>query len=122
MLYVRADAQSRHITDEDARQVLASQWQRYRRDLVAGSQYETLYEKWDLYIPFLERSHSMLRTSGEMIFIVSNAYDSSKYASKSHMYFGKRSTIERIDFCTDIPIFNAGVKNTILHISKSETT
>lgn len=54
-----------------------------------------------------------------MIFIISDAYNSSKYAYKSHIFFASRSKVVRLDYCSDIPIFNAAVRNTILHFRKA---
>jgi adenine-specific DNA-methyltransferase len=46
--YVRADEQS--------------EWnQRQREQIVASKQYETLWEKWDLFVPFIERAYKLLK-------------------------------------------------------------
>jgi len=117
--YVRADAPYRHIADEDERQAAIAHWQKYRQDLKAGKIYQTLYEKWDLYIPFLERAYQLLRPNGQMVFIIPDAHNAAKYAKKSHEFFLQRACVERIDFCTDIPLFEAGVSNTILHFART---
>jgi len=117
--YVRADAQFKHIEDEEERQAEIAKWKQYRRDLKESRIYRTLYQKWDLYIPFLERAHQLLRPGGHMVYIISDAYNGAKYAQKSHDFFVENATIERIDFCSDIPLFEAGVKNTILHFQKA---
>ncbi len=117
--YVRADAQFKHLSDEDERQASISKWKEYRRALLEGSIYQTLYEKWDLYVPFLERAHQLLRTNGRMVFIISDAYNSAKYARKSHEFFLSNALIKRIDFCTDIPLFEAGISNTIVHFART---
>jgi hypothetical protein len=54
-----------------------------------------------------------------MVFIISDAYNTSKYAARSHLFFVTNSRIERVDFCSQIPLFKAGVNNTIIHISRS---
>jgi len=60
--YVRADAQFKHlIGNEVLRQEEIARWKRYRALLAESGLYETLYEKWDLYIPFLERAFKLLR-------------------------------------------------------------
>ncbi|MCX6844314.1 MAG: Eco57I restriction-modification methylase domain-containing protein [candidate division WOR-3 bacterium] len=117
--YVRADAQFKHITAEKLRQAEISRWKVYRATLLDSGIYKTLYEKWDLYVAFLERAHQLLRPGGQMVFIISDAYNAAKYAKKSHEFFLRQASIERIDFCTDIPLFDAGVSNTILHYSKA---
>ncbi len=117
--YVRADAGFKHIPQPD-RSTARAKWKTYRQQLVKLDLYETLYEKWDLYIPFLERANQLLRRGGTLSFIIPDAYNTSKYADKSRNLFGKRNRIDRIDFCSEIDLFDAGVQNTILHISKVE--
>lgn len=73
--YVRADAQFKHIHEAQDRQVAIERWKKYRKALVASQIYQTLYEKWDLYVPFLERAYQTLRSSGQMVFIISDAYN-----------------------------------------------
>jgi hypothetical protein len=118
--YVRADAQFKHLSgNEVARQAAITQWKAYRDRLKQTNIYQTLYEKWDLYIPFLERAYQLLHNDGQMIFIIPDSYNAAKYTDKSHEFFLKHTCIERIDFCTDIPLFDAGVYNTILYFSKA---
>jgi hypothetical protein len=54
-----------------------------------------------------------------MVFIISDAYNAAKYARKSHEFFVNSAQIERIDFCSDIPLFEAGINNTIVHFTKA---
>jgi adenine-specific DNA-methyltransferase len=61
----------------------------------------------------------LLGRDGNLVFIISDAYNAAKYARKSHEFFIKNARIDRIDFCSDIPLFDAGVKNTILHFAKT---
>jgi hypothetical protein len=119
--YVRADAQFRYERDESARQKAINQWKNYRVSLFDSGQYLTLHEKWDLFVPFLERAHHLLRPGGYMVFIISDSYNAAKYASQSREFFVQRAIIERVDFCSDIPLFKAGVRNTIIHITKEKT-
>ena len=85
--YVRADAQFKHIRNERLRQAAIADWKIYRAALLKTKFYETLYEKWDLYLPFLERAYQLLRKGGDMVFIVSDSYATAKYANRSHEYF-----------------------------------
>ncbi|MBE9501299.1 MAG: Eco57I restriction-modification methylase domain-containing protein [Chloroflexi bacterium] len=117
--YVRADAQFRHLENEDERQAAIAKWKDYRAGLLKSGIYQTLYEKWDMFLPFLERAYQLLRTNGRMVFIISDAYNAAKYAQKSHEFFLNNACINRIDFCTDIPLFEAGINNTIVHFSKA---
>jgi len=120
--YVRADAQFRHIENEVDRRAAITNWKAFRQTLQRSGSYQTLYEKWDLYVPFLERGYQLLRPGGRMVFIIPDAYNAAKYARKSHEFFLRNSRIERIDFCTDIPLFEAGVSNTVLRFAKVSPT
>lgn len=120
--YVRADAQFKHIEDEAERQAAIARWKEYRERLKASKIYRTLYKKWDLYIPFLERAFQLLRPGGQMVYIVSDAYNAEEYTKKSHEFFLSETCVERLDFCTEIPLFRAGVTNTILHFNKTPPT
>ena len=116
--YVRADAQFKHIQDYQSRQNAIATWRDYRLIVSKSNIYQTLYQKWDLYIPFLERAFQLLRHGGHMAFIIPDAYNAAKYALKSHQFFLQETRIDRLDFCTDIPLFQAGVNNTILNYTK----
>ena len=119
--YVRADAQFKHLkNNEQLRQSAISEYKMERKKLKDSKIYKTLSGKWDLYIPFLERAYQILVHKGQMIFIIPDAYNAAKYTKKSHEFFLENACIERIDFCTDIPIFKAGVSNTITHFSKKK--
>jgi hypothetical protein len=98
--YVRADEQS--------------EWnQRQRQQVLASKQYETLWEKWDLFVPFIERGYKLLKPGGVTTLIVSDAFCHSKYAQKPQNWFLKNVRILRLDFCTDLEIFEAAVHNLI---------
>lgn len=72
--YVRADEQS--------------DWNRRQREQILASKiYETLWEKWDLYVPFIERGYKLLKPGGVTTMIVSDAFCHSKYAQKPQMAF-----------------------------------
>lgn len=84
-----------------------------REQIKDSNQYETLWGKWDLYIPFIERSYKLLKPGGFTTFIVSDAYCHAKYAQKSQNYFLENSRILRLDFLSKVQIFEAAVKNII---------
>jgi len=118
--YVRADAQFKHIENEKARQTAIAGWKDYREQILDSEIYETIHEKWDLFVPFLERAYQLLKPDGGMVFIISDSYNGAKYANKSQAFFVKNSTIRRIDFCSEIKLFDAGVYNTILYFTKDQ--
>lgn len=105
--YVRADEQS--------------DWNKTQREqILASGQYETLWEKWDLFVPFIERSYKLLQPGGVSTLIVSDAYCHSKYAQKSQTWFLQRARILRLDFCSDVKIFEAAVHNLIYLFQKAD--
>jgi hypothetical protein len=75
--------------------------------------YQTLWERWDLFIPFIELGYRILRKNGIVTMIVSDAYSHSKYAIKSQKWFLNNTIILRLDFLSSLQIFDAGVHNMI---------
>ena len=104
--YVRADSGDEHL--------------KMRQKIEDSNQYETLWEKWDLYIPFIERSYKLLKPEGFTTLIVSDAYCHSKYAQKSQNWFLKNSRILRLDFLSKIKIFDAAVRNVTYLFQRSD--
>lgn len=90
-----------------------------RNKILSSNHYETLWEKWDLYVAFIEKGFKLLATNGILEFIIPDAYMSSKYSLKSHKYFLEKSTISRINFCSELQIFDAAVKNIIIEFKNS---
>jgi len=105
--YVRADEQSEANVAQ-------------RQAILASNQYETLWEKWDLFVPFLERSYKLLRPNGVSTMIVSDAFCHSKYAQKAQNWFLKNARILRLDFCGEVKIFVAAVHNVITCFQKAD--
>ena len=107
--YVRADEQS--------------EWnQRQREQILASKQYETLWEKWDLFVPFIERAYKLLKPGGVTTLIVSDAFCHSKYAQKPQNWFLKNARILRLDFCSNLQIFDAAVHNLIYFFQRADGT
>ena len=105
--YVRADEQSESNIAQ-------------RQAILASKQYETLWEKWDLFVPFLERSYKLLRADGISTMIVSDAFCHSKYAQKAQNWFLQNARILRLDFCGEVKIFDAAVHNVITCFQKAD--
>lgn len=93
-----------------------------REYIKKSNTYKTLWEKWDLYVVFIEKGYDILASEGILEFIVSDAYMASKYAMKSHDYFLKNATINRIDFCSELKIFEAAVRNIIIEYKKERNS
>ena len=96
--YVRADFQ-------DARHKAARQAIRDSED------YETLWEKWDLFLPFMERGFKLLCKGGVASLIVSDAFGHAKYALKAREWFLRHARILRLDFYSKLKLFDAAVRN-----------
>jgi len=107
--YVRADEQSESN-------------QRQRPQILASKQYETLWEKWDLFVPFIERAYKLLKTGGKSTLIVSDAFCHSKYAQTPQNWFLRNAAILRLDFCSDLNIFDAAVHNLIYFFQRADGT
>ncbi len=104
--YVRADSGIEHLN--------------FRDKLLASKKYKTLWEKWDLYVAFMEKGFSLLNKNGNITYIIPSAYLTAKYALKSRNYFIDNSKIDRIDFLSDLDIFEAMVKNIIFQYENSD--
>ena len=104
--YVRADSGDLHLE--------------LRQRIEDSGLYETLWEKWDLYIPFVERGYQLLKLGGFTTMIVSDAYCHSKYAQKSQEWFLHNSRILRLDFFGKIRIFDAAVRNITYLFQKAD--
>ena len=105
--YVRADTQ-----DAD--------YQRQRELMERIGDYQTLYEKWDLFTAFIERSLKLLGKGGMFSYIVSNSFNTSKFADKSKKFIFENHCLKQIDFFKDITVFKGiGIENVILVVRKS---
>ncbi|MDP8210207.1 MAG: DUF4391 domain-containing protein [Candidatus Stygibacter australis] len=91
-----------------------------RDKILKSKSYETLWEKWDIYVAFIEKGYKLLNTEGVLVYIIPDAYMTSKYSIKSHDYFLENSKINTIDFLSDIKVFDAAVKNIIVNYQKIE--
>ena len=112
--YVRADAGK-----DDP--ILRQKIKEMREQIKDSKQYETLFKKWDLFIPFIEKSYELLKSGGFTTLIVSDAYCNAPYALKSQEWFLEKSKIIRLDFCSKVPLFGpVGVRNLIFLFQKTE--
>ncbi len=91
-----------------------------RERIMASGRYETLWEKWDLFVPFIERGFRLLRPSGAIAYIVSDAYCHAKYAEKSQHWFLSNARIVRLDFLSRLRVFEATVRNVVFVYQKAD--
>ncbi len=90
--YVRADTENEEFI-------------RQRKWLDNSKDYETLYEKWDLMIPFYERTIKLLKSNGIHGFVVSNSVTTSKYALKLQEWILKNKNLLSINYFENIEVF-----------------
>ncbi|HEY4248449.1 MAG TPA: DUF6577 family protein [Lacunisphaera sp.] len=93
-----------------------------RAAILATGKFQTLWEKWDLFVAFVEQSFHLLKPGGIMAQIVSDGYCHAKYAQKSQNWFLQHARIVRLDFVSDLKLFDAGVRNIIFFVEKANGT
>ncbi|MDD5014249.1 MAG: TaqI-like C-terminal specificity domain-containing protein [Atribacterota bacterium] len=106
--YVRADSGAKYLL--------------FRKNLEQSGAYKTLFEKWDLMIPFVEQGLNILSAEGSLIYITSNAICTSKYAHKLLDLIQEKYFVRSIDYFNSVEIFEAGIIPVILHIAKTKGT
>ena len=104
--FVRADSGGEHLA--------------LRQRILASKSYETLWEKWDLFVPFIEFGYKILKPNGVTTLIVSDGYCHAKYAQKSQEWFLRNALVKKLDFLGDIKVFEAAVHNVIYLYQKTE--
>lgn len=90
--YIRADSKSPNYMD-------------FRRDLEHSNKYKTLYEKWDIFVPFMELGLKLLKQNGVLTFITSNAIATSKYATKLLEFLQEENTTFLLDYFGKMEVF-----------------
>ncbi len=87
---------------------------RQRERIVKCKKYETLNEKWDLYIPFMELGIKLLKENGVFAMIVPYPVTNQKYGKKIRKYISEKKRMIEIVDTSDIKVFNsATVSNCI---------
>ena len=108
--YVRADSPNSGHAD-------------FRKKLEESNEYKTLYEKWDLFIPFIERGLKVLSKKGNLRFITSNALCTSKYAHKLLNLIQKEYAMNSLDYFENMEVFEGvGVIPVVIGISKDKSS
>jgi hypothetical protein len=92
-----------------------------RQAIIDSKQFVTLYQKWDLYIPFVELGIQLLAQNGQFVMIVPYPLTNQTYAKKLREFVIKQcSLIEIVDLNGTKVFENATVSNCIPFISKSQ--
>ena len=92
----------------------------FRKILEKSNQYKTLYEQWDIFLPFIERGLNITGAAGELIYIVSNSVCTAKYATKLLHWIQSEFHTRSIDYFENYSVFDAGVTPVVLHIGKTK--
>lgn len=107
--YVSAPAQI-------ANPILAKQ----RERIVKCKKYETLNEKWDLYVPFMELGMKLLAPNGSFAMIVPYPLTNQKYGKKLRRFICEKKRMIEIADVSEIKVFDsATVSNCIPFIINS---
>ena len=86
-----------------------------REEIRKSKDYETLYQKWDLYIPFMEKGLKMLSAGGSFAMIVPFPLSNQLYALKFRQWVLSRYDVTEIADLNGTKVFeNATVSNLIL--------
>ena len=92
-------------------------YQKQRKFLKESEDYETLYEKWDLYVAFIEKGLKILKNEGYLSYIISNSYNTSKFSLKSKEFIKNNFTLKQLDFFKNIEVFKGvGVESLIITV------
>jgi hypothetical protein len=130
--YVRADVlgqtrrkqakAARTGEDEMPSYMEADEYLRFRQALEDSNEYETLYEKWDLMIPFIERGTKLLRSGGLFGMIIKEDYCLAKYAERSQEFLLQNHHVSRVDFYPNVQLFpGVRVHNIILYVDRDKS-
>jgi hypothetical protein len=97
-----------------------------QREIIMNSgQYVTLWEKWDLMVPFIERGLKIAKCGGFITFIASDAITTSKYAERLQDWILANHFVKSINYFENIKVFEAGVTPVVLllrSVTKDEQT
>jgi len=105
-------------SDQNKSQHLKEQREKLSKD----RRYKTLYEKWDLYIAFLELSSCYLtKKEGVCCMIVPYPFTNQKYGLKLRKMFVEDKNLFKLVDLNGIKVFDATVFNCIPFVSNSHT-
>ena len=91
-----------------------------RKLITESKQYVTLWEKWDLMVPFVEKGLKLLKKNGVLTYILSNSITTSKFTLKLHNWILKNHFVRFIDYFENISVFDAGVIPVIISLNNSK--
>ena len=93
-------------------QVADENLSKIRNQIIASKRYKSLYQKWDLYVPFMECGILLLKENGIMSMIVPYPLTNQNYARELRKIILQKNLIELVDL-QDTKVFEATVQNCI---------
>lgn len=94
-----------------------------RENITVSKQFNSLHEKWDLYVPFMELGLKMLKNNGIVTMIVPYPLTDQKYSVKLRKMICEENRLEQIVDAKGYKLFkNATVENCIPLIRKGGAT
>lgn len=92
----------------------------YRREIEQTGRFETLHEKWDLFVPFVELACQSVSQSGKIGLIVSRGFQTNNYAEILRNEIANKLTICQVDFFNNVQLFSdAVVNNTVFFLENN---
>lgn len=99
---------------------MVSNYTELRNSIIYSNKYKSLYQKWDLYVPFMELGLQILKNKGVFSMIVPYPLTNQNYALKLRELIINQYNLKEIVDLNGTKIFeNATVSNCIPFISKS---
>ena len=94
-----------------------------REDIKQCGKYNTLNEKWDIYVPFMELGIQLLKPNGTFTMIVPYPLTNQKYGKKLRQFFCEQNNVISVVDAKGYKLFkNATVENCIPLIRKGNHT
>lgn len=104
-------------------QIASKELTEQRNKIIECKRYKTLYQKWDLYIPFMEFSLNILREGGAFSMIVPFPLSNQLYGQKFRKWVTDTFNVTEIVNLNGTKIFeNATVSNLILFAQNTGST
>lgn len=104
-------------------QLLEPMLTQQREDIKQCGKYNTLNEKWDIYVPFMELGIQLLKPNGTFTMIVPYPLTNQKYGKKLRQFFCEQNNVISVVDAKGYKLFkNATVENCIPLIRKGNHT
>lgn len=96
----------------------------YRSKVSSFGIYQSLHQRWDLFVPFFERNLQFLHPgSGKLGLIVSNGIETEGYAKHLRQVLTSQYCLRQIDFFPNLRLFSdAAIENTIVFVENHPPT